>query len=187
MDINKSKGVIAKNRAHKLKSGVNWQGQLKQKRCRTCGRKTGLSRNYCSTTKSAEAKSRSKTWKEHIDAYLMHGSCKRRTLNESYVFKDFSHITFTAALQSVLFTVRRLRTTGSRMSTTCTVKANSSNSPSETVAYPRIFFGGGVQKIQLRTEDRENEDLGAVAPLVRGSGGSCNLVQEISYHIVKFS
>jgi len=32
------------------------------------------------------------------------------------------------------------------------------------VAYPGIFFGGGVQKIQLRTEDRENGDLGAVAP-----------------------
>ena len=55
------------------------------------------------------------------------------------------------------------------------------------VAYPGILFGGGVQQIQLRTEDRENGDLGAVAPLVRGSGGSCNLVQEISFHIVKFS
>jgi hypothetical protein len=54
-----------------------------------------------------------------------------------------------------------------------------------SVAYPGILFGG-VQ-IQLRTEDRENGDLGAVAPLVRGSGGSCNLVQEISFHIVKFS
>ena len=45
-----------------------------------------------------------------------------------------------------------------------------------------FFFGGGggrVQQIQLRTEDREHGDLGAVAPLVRGSGGSCNLVQEI--------
>jgi len=69
------------------------------------------------------------------------------------------------------------------------------------VAYPGIFFGwggasggglgaggwgGGVQQIQLRTE---NGDLGAVAPylLVEGSGGSCNLVQEISFHIVKFS
>ena len=47
--------------------------------------------------------------------------------------------------------------------------------------------GGGVQQIQLRTEDREKGDLGAVDPLVRGSGGSCNLVQEISSHIVKFS
>ena len=35
------------------------------------------------------------------------------------------------------------------------------------VAYPEIFFGGeggGVQQIQLRTEDRQNGDLGAVAP-----------------------
>jgi len=32
------------------------------------------------------------------------------------------------------------------------------------VAYPGIFFGGGVQQIQLRTEEREDGDLGAVAP-----------------------
>jgi hypothetical protein len=31
------------------------------------------------------------------------------------------------------------------------------------MAYPEIFFGGGVQQIQL-TEGRENRDLGAVAP-----------------------
>ena len=49
------------------------------------------------------------------------------------------------------------------------------------------FCSGGVQQIQLRTEDRENRDLGGGSPLVRGSGGSCNLVQEISFHIVKFS
>jgi len=36
-------------------------------------------------------------------------------------------------------------------------------------------------------EDKENGDLGAVVPIVRGSGGSCNLVQEISFHVVKFS
>jgi hypothetical protein len=35
------------------------------------------------------------------------------------------------------------------------------------VAYPGILFGGGVQQNQLRTEDRENGDLGAVAPLSR--------------------
>jgi hypothetical protein len=35
---------------------------------------------------------------------------------------------------------------------------------------PRNFVrGGGVQQIQLRTEGRENGDLVAVAPLVRGS------------------
>jgi len=36
-----------------------------------------------------------------------------------------------------------------------------------SVAYPGILFargGGGVQQIQLRTEDRENGDLRAVAP-----------------------
>ena len=57
---------------------------------------------------------------------------------------------------------------------------------------PRNFVReGGVQQIQLRTQDRENGDLGATSgggsPLVRGSGGSCNLVQEISFHIIKFS
>jgi hypothetical protein len=50
-------------------------------------------------------------------------------------------------------------------------------------AYPGILFWGGGQQIQLRTEDRQNGDLGAAAPLVRGSGGSCNFLQEnfISY------
>ena len=50
---------------------------------------------------------------------------------------------------------------------------------------PRNFVrvGGSTNSV----EDRKNRDLGAVAPLVKGSGGSCNLVQEISFHIVKFS
>jgi hypothetical protein len=52
------------------------------------------------------------------------------------------------------------------------------------VAYPGIFFGG-VQQIQLRTEDRERGSVGG-SPLVRVSGGSCSLVQEISFHIVNF-
>jgi len=58
------------------------------------------------------------------------------------------------------------------------------------VAYPGYLFGtkgGGVQKIQLWTEDRKNEDLGGGSPLVRDSGGTCNLVQETSFHIVKVS
>jgi len=37
--------------------------------------------------------------------------------------------------------------------------------PPLPVAYPGILFaGGGVQQIQLRTEDREKGDLGTVAP-----------------------
>ena len=50
--------------------------------------------------------------------------------------------------------------------------------------YFRISSGGprnlipfeGVQLIQLRTEDRENGDLGGGSPIVMSSGGSCNLV-----------
>jgi hypothetical protein len=37
--------------------------------------------------------------------------------------------------------------------------------PTHSVAYPGIFFrrgGGGFQQIQLRSEGRENGDLGAV-------------------------
>ena len=52
------------------------------------------------------------------------------------------------------------------------------------VAYPGILFEGGSTN---SVKDRENGDLGGGSPLVRGSGGSCNLVQEISFHIVKFS
>ena len=58
------------------------------------------------------------------------------------------------------------------------------------MAYPGILVGsGGVQQIQLRTEDRGQREWGSGggSPLVRGSGGSCNLVQEISFHTVKFS
>ena len=46
-----------------------------------------------------------------------------------------------------------------------------------TVVYPGIFFGGGEFN-KLSWGQRE---------LVWDSGGSCNLVQEISFHIVKFS
>jgi hypothetical protein len=34
----------------------------------------------------------------------------------------------------------------------------------DPVAYPGFFFGGGVQQIQFRTEDREKGDLWAVVP-----------------------
>jgi len=53
---------------------------------------------------------------------------------------------------------------------------------------PRNFVRGvGVQQIQFRTEDTENGDLGGVSPLAGGSGGRCNSLLEISFHIVKFS
>jgi len=44
--------------------------------------------------------------------------------------------------------------------------------------------GGSTNSVE-DTGQRER-DSGGGSPLVRGSGGSCNLVQEISFHIVKF-
>jgi hypothetical protein len=52
------------------------------------------------------------------------------------------------------------------------------------------FCSWGVQQIQLRIEDRERGSGGGSSlpyPLVKGSGGSCNLVQKNSFHIVKVS
>jgi hypothetical protein len=51
---------------------------------------------------------------------------------------------------------------------------------------PRNFVRGGSTN---SVEDREEREWGSGggSPPVRGSGGSCNLVQEISFHIVKFS
>ena len=55
------------------------------------------------------------------------------------------------------------------------------------VAYPGILFGRGGSTNSV--EDRGQREQGSAGgrPLVMGSGGSCNLVQEISFHIVKFS
>ena len=56
----------------------------------------------------------------------------------------------------------------------------------DAVAYPGIFFRGSSTN---SVEDRGQRERGSGggSPLVRGSGGSCNLVQEISFHMVKFS
>jgi hypothetical protein len=50
---------------------------------------------------------------------------------------------------------------------------------------PRNFVRGGATN---SVEDRGQRERvsGGGSPLVRGPGGSCNLVQEISYHIVNF-
>jgi len=56
----------------------------------------------------------------------------------------------------------------------------------QAVAYPGILFGGGSTNSD---EDRGQKERGSGGCnlLVRGSGSSCKLVQEISFHIVKFS
>ena len=51
---------------------------------------------------------------------------------------------------------------------------------------PRNFVRGGSTNSVEERGQRERGS-GGCSPLVRGSGGSCNLLQEISFHIVKFS
>jgi len=55
-----------------------------------------------------------------------------------------------------------------------------------TVAYPGIFFGGGSTD-SVEDRGQRGRGSGGGGPLVRGSGGSCNLAQEILFHTVKFS
>ena len=55
------------------------------------------------------------------------------------------------------------------------------------VAYPGIFFEGGGSTNSVEDRGQREQGSGGDSPLVRCSGGSCNLVQEISFHIVKFS
>ena len=58
---------------------------------------------------------------------------------------------------------------------------------SVSVAYPGMFFGGGGGSTNsVEDRGRTERGSGGCSPLVRGSGGSCNLVQKISFHIVKF-
>jgi len=58
-----------------------------------------------------------------------------------------------------------------------------------TSGVPRDFVRGGGEVSTNSVEDRGQRERGSGAgsPLVRGSGSSCNFVQEISFHIVKFS
>jgi hypothetical protein len=58
----------------------------------------------------------------------------------------------------------------------------------ESVAYPGIFSGaGGGSTNSVEDRGERERGSGSGSHLVRGSGGSCNLVQEISFHIVNFS
>jgi len=68
------------------------------------------------------------------------------------------------------------------LSVTATVEAVLSPTPTPAVAYPGILLVGGGSSV----EDR-GQGSGGGSPLVRVSGGSCNFVQEISFHVVKSS
>jgi hypothetical protein len=58
--------------------------------------------------------------------------------------------------------------------------------PFKPVAYPGIFSGGGSTN-SVEDKGQRERGSGGGSPLVRGSGGNYNLVQEISFHIVKCS
>ena len=55
-----------------------------------------------------------------------------------------------------------------------------------SVAYPEILLGGGSTN-SVEDGGQRERGSGVGSPLVRGSGGSCNLVKEIPFHTVKFS
>jgi hypothetical protein len=50
-----------------------------------------------------------------------------------------------------------------------------------------FFSGGGGSTNSVEDRGQREWESGGGSPLVRGSGGSCILVQKISFHIVKFS
>ena len=49
------------------------------------------------------------------------------------------------------------------------------------------FFSGGGSTNLVEDRGQRERGSGGGSLVVRGSGGNCNLVQEISFHIVKFS
>ena len=54
------------------------------------------------------------------------------------------------------------------------------------MAYPGILFGGGGSTNSVKDRGQRERGSGGGSPVVRGSGGSCNLVQEILFPIVFF-
>ena len=52
---------------------------------------------------------------------------------------------------------------------------------------PRNFVHGGGSTNSVKDRGQREQGSGGGSPLVRASGGSCNLVQEISFRIVKCS
>ena len=53
--------------------------------------------------------------------------------------------------------------------------------------YPGIVFGGGGSTNSVEDRGQRERGSGGGSTLVRVSVGSCNLVEEISFHIVTFS
>ena len=68
-------------------------------------------------------------------------------------------------------------------------RSENANKNSDTLQQWRTqeFCSGGGSTNSVEGRGQRERGSGGGGPLVRGSGGSCNLVQEISFHIVKFS
>ena len=49
------------------------------------------------------------------------------------------------------------------------------------------FFSGGGSTNSVEDRGQTERGSGGGSPIVRGYGGSCNLVQEILFHMVTFS
>ena len=52
---------------------------------------------------------------------------------------------------------------------------------------PRNFFQGGGSTNSVEDRGQREWGSGGSSPLIRGSGSSCNLVQEVAAHMAKFS
>ena len=78
-----------------------------------------------------------------------------------------------------------MRTSSGRLDRVCTLRRTKIHRPS---GVPRNFVrgGGGFNKFSWGRRTERTGISGGGSPLIRGSGGSCNLVQEISFHIVFF-
>ena len=63
----------------------------------------------------------------------------------------------------------------------------STKSVTRTSGVPRNFVRGGGSTNSVEDRGQRERGSGSGSPLVRDSGGSCKLAQEISFHIVKFS
>ena len=57
----------------------------------------------------------------------------------------------------------------------------------ESSGVPTNFVRGGGSTNSVEDRGQRKRGSGGGSPLVKSSGGSCNLVQEISFHIAKFS
>ena len=131
-----------------------------------------------------------------VNVYLQNFSCIHQSQSERKSSQD-SHIVIAHSVQNFFFHCTELNSCHGRG---FPLTSRSTPRPPQPLVHrapalfpggtpaasgvPRNLFGGGGQQIQSRTGRTE---IWGQYPSSQGSGDSCNLVQEISFHIVKFS